>query len=489
MRVSGNDSEILENTFSALPPDQNGYKWKALATLALGSITVTMDLSITNISLPILTDVFDAELTTTMWVSLVFTVVGTSLMLVLGRIGDYVGRKLVYATGILVFTIGMAGCSISQSIGQLIAFRVLQAAGGAMTISCGQAIITEAFPPNEMGKGLGLFGVSISIGFVIGPILGGFLLSWMDWRSIFYTRIPVGLIAFFMALVLLRKGQKRIEKIELDVMGALTSSGGIFCFVFGVSQISKFGLKSPLLYLFVGIGLASLVAFTFIERKAKDPIVDLSIFKNHEFSYAIGSLFLTFVATPFFVLCMPFFLMQGIGLSSATTGLLFAVISLATILGGPVSGWLTDRFGPVWFSTLGAAATAAAFLFMLGFSLQTTVRDIVPILVLLGIGVGTYQAPNSSSIMGAVTRDRLGTASALTATGRQVGISVGMALAGTIFTARRLAHETELGRQGMEALKVANLSISEAFHDGLLVGLFLQLLVVFLCLLPGRKKE
>jgi MFS family permease len=260
-------------------------------------------------------------------------------------------------------------------------------------------------------------------------------------------------------------------------------------FVFGVSQISKFGLKSPLVYLFVGIGLSSLVAFTFIERKAKDPIVDLSIFKNQDFSYAFGSLFLTFVATPFFVLCMPFFLMQGIGLSSATAGMLFAVVSMATILGGPVSGWLTDRFGPVWFSTIGAAAIAAAFVFMLGFDLQTTVRDIVPILGLMGIGIGTYQAPNSSSIMGAVTKDRLGTASALTATGRQVGFSVGMALAGTIFTARRLIHETDLGRQGMETLKAPNLAISEAFHDGLLVGLFLQLLVVFLCLRPGRKRS
>jgi len=488
MTPSENDLTEHEQQHSALPHHENSYKWKALTTVALGSITVTMDWSITNISLPILNKVFDTGLTTTMWVTLVFTVVGTSLMLVLGRIGDYFGRKPIYEAGMLVFTLGMAGCSLSQSIGQLIAFRAFQAAGAAMTISCGQAIITESFPPEEMGRGLGLFGVSISVGFIIGPILGGFLLSWLDWRSIYYTRIPVGLITLFMSLALLRKGEKRLEKIDLDVMGALTSSGGIFCFVFGVSQVSKFGLKSPLVYLLVGIGLSSLAAFTFIERKAKDPIVDLSIFKNRDFSYAIGSLFLSFVATPFFVLCMPFFAMQGIGFSSDTTGLLFSVVSMATILGGPVSGWLTDRFGPVWFSTLGAAAIAAAFFFMRGFGLQTTVGDIVPVLVLLGIGIGTYQAPNSSSIMGAVTRDRLGTASALTATGRQVGISVGMAVAGTTFSTRRLIHETELGRQGMEALEAASLSVSNAFHDGLLVGFFLQLLVVVLCLIPGRKK-
>ncbi len=192
-----------------------------MATIALGTITVTMDASITNISLPILTRVFNAELTTVMWVSLIFTVVGTSLMLVLGRIGDYLGKKLIYTTGMLIFTFGMAGCSIAQSIGQLITFRALQAAGGAMTIACGQAIIAEAFPPNERGKGLGLFGVAISIGFIAGPVLGGFLLKWLDWRSIFYTRIPVGLITFFMALVFSQKRFKQVWENRAGYYGRL----------------------------------------------------------------------------------------------------------------------------------------------------------------------------------------------------------------------------------------------------------------------------
>jgi EmrB/QacA subfamily drug resistance transporter len=469
------------------PVDQNGYKWKALATIALGTITVTMDASIANISLPTLTRVFNAELTTVMWVSLIFTVVGTSLMLVLGRIGDYLGKKLIYTTGMLIFTFGMAGCSIAQSVGQLIAFRALQAAGGAMTIACGQAIITEAFPPNERGKGLGLFGVAISIGFIVGPILGGFLLKWLEWRSIFYTRIPVGLMAFFMGLVLLKKDSKRIEKIELDIMGALTSSAGLFCFVFGMSQVAKFGIKSPIVYLFMSIGILSLVIFTFVERHAKDPIVDLTIFKNRTFSYAIYSLFLTFIAMPFFFLIVPFYLMQGVGLSSSTTGLLFAVIALATIAGSPVSGWLSDRFGPHWFSSLGVGTIAAAFVLMRGFDLQTTIGQMIPILALFGFGMGVFQAPNSSTIMGSASRDRLGTASALMGTVRQVGLSVGMALAGTIFSARKVIHESELNLQGLDRVQTASLSVGEAFQDILLVSLFLQLLALLFCLLSSKK--
>ncbi len=477
-------SQISSEDF---PADQSGYKWKALATIALGTITAAMDVSITNISLPILTRVFKAELTTIMWVSLIFTVVGTSLMLVLGRIGDYFGRKLIYTLGMLIFTLGMTGCSIAQSVGQLIAFRALQAAGGAMTIVCGQAVITEAFPPNERGKSLGLFGVAISIGFIAGPVLGGFLLKWLDWRSIFYTRIPVGLIAFFMALVLLKKDSKRIEKIELDIIGALTSSAGLFCFVFGMSQIAKFGIKSPMVYLFMCIGVLSLFIFTLIERNAKDPIVDLTIFKNRTFSYAIYSLFLTFIAMPFFFLIVPFYLMQGVGLSPSTTGLLFAVISIATIAGSPISGWLSDRFGPHWFSSLGVGTIAAAFLLMRGFDLQTTIGQMIPILALFGFGMGVFQAPNSSTIMGSVSRDRLGAASALMATVRQVGLGVGMALAGIIFTARRVLHESELNFHGLAEIQTVSLSISEAFRDILLVSLFLQLLALLFCLLSSKK--
>ena len=470
-----------------LPTDQNGYKWKALATIALGTITAAMDVSITNISLPILTRVFKAELTTIMWVPLIFTVVGTSLLLVLGRIGDYYGKKLIYTAGILIFSLGMAGCAIAQSVGQLIAFRALQAAGGAMTIACGQAIITEAFPPNERGKGLGLFGVALSIGFIAGPILGGFLLKWLDWRSIFYTRIPVGLITVFMGLVLLKKDSKRIEKIELDIMGALTSSAGLFCFVFGVSQIKKFGIGSPIVVLLVGTGILCIFIFILIERNAKDPIVDLTVFKNRTFSYAIYSLFLTFIAMPFFFLIVPFYLMQGIGISSSTTGLLFAVISIATIAGSPVSGWLSDRFGPNWFSSIGVGIIAAAFLLMRGFDLQTTVGQMIPILALFGFGMGVFQAPNSSTIMGSVSQDRLGMASALMATVRQVALGVGTALAGTIFSARRLIYESEFSTKGLDRIRVDSLSVSEAFQDILLICLFLQLLALIFCLFSGKK--
>lgn len=482
------DATISEHQPPHFPPNPKAYKWKALATVAMGTLMGTMDASISNIALPVLATVFKAELTTVMWVVLAYILVCSSLILVFGKISDLIGRKRIYAAGMFIFTLGLISCSLAQSIGQLILFRTFQAVGAAMCISCGPAIVTESFPPKEIGRGLGLLGSSISLGFIIGPILGGFLLSWIDWRSIFYIRAPVGLVTLIMAVVLLERDPQKAGKIQLDLKGILTSTAGLFFLIFGVSQAKGFGPKSPLVLLLVGLGVSMLTLFTFVERRVKDPIVDLSLFKNQEFSRAICSLFLFFVAAPSYVLIMPFYLIQGIRLAPADAGLLMAVTSMTSIVVGPISGSLSDRFGPAWFSTLGAGAIVVAAFFIRGFDLQTQVAAVIPVLVLLGVGVGTFNPPNNSIIMGAVPTGHLGTASALIATLRQVGISLGMAFAGTIFTARRTVHQATLTQQGLETDYAANLSIPLAFHDVLLFLIFLGSLVVLLSLFSGRKE-
>jgi EmrB/QacA subfamily drug resistance transporter len=477
-----------EHQIQGLQSDPQGYKWKALATVALGTLMGTMDASIANISFPVLTRVFQADLTVVMWVALVYILVCTSLMLVLGKISDLIGRKKIYAGGMAIFTLGLIACSMAQGIGQLILFRILQAVGTAMSVACGPAIVTEAFPPEERGKGLGLLGVAVSLGFILGPTLGGFLLEWLSWRSIFYIRVPVGLITLFMILFLLKKDQARPGRISLDFKGAFFSSAGIFCVVLGMSQINKFGFGSLQVGLLIGLGLVSLAVFMLIERRVEEPIVDLALFKNRVFSSATWSLFLTFVAVPGYILIMPFYLMHGVGLTASAAGLLMAVNAMTTIVVGPISGSLSDRFGPVRFSTIGAAATAAAFYLMRGFDLETQITTIVPILILLGVGVGCFQPSNNSIIMGAVTREHLGTASALIATQRQVGLSLGMALAGSLFTARRAVYQAELLGQGLKSDYVTRFSIPLAFQDVLLISVFICLSVVLLCLFSGERK-
>jgi EmrB/QacA subfamily drug resistance transporter len=473
------------------PVNEPSDKWRVLITVAMAMMMATMDASITNIAFPVLTRVFRIEVTTVMWVTVAFVLVSTSSMLIIGKLSDMVGRKRIYAGGIGIFTLGLATCALSESIGQLIFFRALQALGAAMTISCGTAIVTEVFPPGEVGKGLGSLGISASLGFIAGPIVGGFLLDWLGWRSIFYVRIPLGFAAFLLAVLLLPRDRPRPGRIKLDLLGTLASSAGIFMFVFGISRLRAYGPASFQVHLPVGLGLALIALFVLVEQRAQNPIVDPSLFKNKVFSGAIWGLFLHFAAAPSYLLIVPFYLMLGLHLEPSQAGLLMATTSVTALIFGPVSGWLSDRFGPSWFAAIGAAAATMSFVSMLGFDLESTVGSIAPVLVLLGMGVGTFQPSNNSIIMSTVSRDHLGTASALIATQRQVGIAVGMAVAGTLFSARRDVYHQGFAQGGIDGISASELAIPPAFHDVLLISVFMNLAVFILCLLPlwARKGE
>ncbi|MFO7600313.1 MAG: DHA2 family efflux MFS transporter permease subunit [Candidatus Desulfacyla sp.] len=465
------------------------YKWRALITVAMGTMMATMDASIITIAFPVLTEVFEKDLAVVMWVAVAYILVSSSLMLIVGKISDLIGRKRIYAAGMVIFTLGLGACAAARSIEHLILFRALQAVGAAMSISCGTAIVTEAFPATETGKGLGLLSMSVSIGFILGPILGGVLLNWLDWRSIFYVRVPAGTAVVIMALMLLKKDSVRLGKARLDLAGTISSSAGLFCLIFGISQVKEYGPTAPRVLLFMGAALLILILFIRIERRAADPIIDLSLFKNRVFLFAAASLFLFFVAAPPYVMLMPFYLMEGIGFTAMETGLLLTVVSMVTIVSSPLSGALSDRIGKVWLSAFGAAATAAAFFLMLGFDLQTETTAIIPVLILLGIGVGSFQPPNNSTIMGAVARERLGSASALIATQRQVGISLGMALAGAIFSERRMIHFSRLSQEGGAGADALRQSIPPAFHDALLMSVILGAGAMILTLLSIRTKN
>jgi len=459
------------------------YKWRALLTVAMGTMMATMDASITTIALPALSGVFKKDLTVIMWVTVAYILVSSSLMLIMGKMSDLVGRKRIYAAGMAIFTVGMGTCAIAQTIEQLILFRAVQAVGAAMSISCGTAIVTEAFPAAETGKGLGLLSMSVSFGFILGPVLGGALLSWLDWRAIFYVRTPIGTAVVIMAVLLLKKDSVRLGRVKLDMAGTMASSVGLFCLIFGISQVKEYGATAPRVIGFMAAGFMVLVLFVWVERRAADPIVDLSLFKNRVFSFAAASLFLFFVASPPYVLVMPFYLMDGVGLTAMKAGLLLAVVSMVTIVSSPFSGALSDRIGREWLSAFGAAATTASFFLMLTFDLNTPVTTIIPVLILLGIGVGSFQPPNNSTIMGAVARERLGSASALIATQRQVGISLGMALAGAIFSERRGFYTGRLGQEGISSADAFRRSIPPAFHDVLLISVILGAGATLLALL------
>lgn len=462
----------------------SSYKWKAFATVALATVMGAIDFTFVNLSYPILTKTFKTELATVVWLNLIFSLVLISLGPMLGKINDLIGRKKVFVIGLALSALGLITCSISQTIGQLILFRIIHAIGNAATSTCYAAIITDAFPQNELGKGLGLQNASLSLGFIVGPLLGGILLHWLGWRSIFYIRIPVGIILFIMALILLRKDEPVGTKIRFDFIGTLTSLIGFFSLILGVSLISQLGLQSPVVYTLIIAGLLFLGLFFYVERKVEDPIVNLSLFKNRAFLSGILSLLINWIAVQGSVVTMPFYIMESLGLSAYHAGLLFTVAPIIMVVVSPISGSLSDRLGAVSLAAIGVGIGLVSLFIMYTYDPQTPIILIIFVSILGGVASGTFLPANSSLIMGSVKPENRGSASALIASTIGLGLSLGMAWASTVYSMRKISHQAELTRQGVEAALAANQSIHLAFHDAIIISIFLAFMVLICSLLP-----
>lgn len=465
------------------------YKWKALITVAMGMLMCTMDFSIANIAFPTFTKTFKTTLPTVIWITQAYSLTSTSSILILGKVSDLLGRKKIYSLGILTICVGLVSSSLSQTIGQLIFFRIIQALGAAMVVSTAVAIVVEAFPPQERGKGMGLLSIFAYIGFIIGPVIGGMLLNWVDWRAIFFMRIPFALIILIMSITFLKKDIKAKGTIHLDLRGALISSLMIFCLIFGISQVHEYGFKSPLVILLISISLLLFIIFILVESHTKDPIIDLKLFKNHVFSGALWSLFLCFVSYSPLLFILPFYLIQGVGTTPAQAGLILSVPAILSMVSGPISGGLSDRVNPAWLMTLGAILITISFCLLLFFELNTPLFVIILVLALEGVAIGAFEPPTNSIVMGNVPKNQLGTASALISTFRQIGIAVGMAITGTLYATRDTVYKQNFSLNGFSPADAERMAIPPAFHDVLIFSIIVGIVVMFLCIFTGKSAE
>ncbi len=311
------------------------YKWIAMSVVAVGTFMNTLDAGAIRIALPHLGHVFQVGPDTVVWVWLIWLLMGTGLMLTMGRVGDAFGRKRLYIFGLVIFSLGLGLCSLAQGLIQLVMFRLIQAVGAAMTISTGNAIVTASFPPEERGKALGIIGAVVGAGLLSGPVLGGFLLDLLGWRSIFYFRLPFGIIGAAMAWVLLKEqpSPKRGEKF--DLLGAATLFFMLACLLLAVNRVQSLGWNSPLV---VGLGVTGVLLlffFLIVEMKAAQPVLDLRLFQRRLFSAASASHVFLYMSTAAVNFLMPFYLIEGLGFSASKSGLLLVTIPAIILVMSP----------------------------------------------------------------------------------------------------------------------------------------------------------
>jgi EmrB/QacA subfamily drug resistance transporter len=347
--------------------------------------------------------------------------------------------------GFVVFVLGSILCSLAPSLGWIILFRLIQGLGAAMLMANGPAIITATFGSGERGRALGILAMVVSAGLISGPSVGGLLVTTLGWRSIFIINIPVGLFALALARKYLPKDPPPKKNAFFDWPGAFLQMLFLLSFIVLVEPpaISISGSEAlPISRWLLG-GLCLVLGFLFLrfEQQSRSPLVDFSLFRLRSFALANLAGFLTFVSFSAVSVLTPFFLEEVLGLTPDRAGLLMTSIPLTILIVAPLSGRLSDKVGTQGLSALGALIGAATLFWMAGitgFGLVADVSRVSVVIALCAIGLSTglFQSPNNSAIMNEVPTNKLGIASAILATVRNLGLVTGTALSVALFSWR-----------------------------------------------------
>ncbi len=394
------------------------YKWVALSNTTLGVLMASLDMNIVLIALPsIATQLPGTTPLDVLWIVLGYQVVVACALVNFGRLSDMFGRVRLYKIGFALFTLGSGLCSIARTPEDLIIFRIVQALGSGFLFSNSAAIITDAFPPQERGKALGINQVSIVLGSVLGLVLGGVLTQVVGWRAIFWVNLPIGIFATLWAHFRLKELGQSVGSRKVDVYGNLFLAGALLSLLLGVTLFAIAGLSLKFTVLFLIASAVMLYFFIKVEQRVADPMFDLSLFKIRIFSVGNQTILLNALARGSLILVMVFYL-QGplMGFTPLHAGLFLIPLSVSISIFGPISGSLSDRLGQRRFVIAGLVLTALGFLLMLTLGQHVTFVALAPELVLIGSGMGMFASPNRASIMSSVPSTERGVASGISAT-------------------------------------------------------------------------
>jgi EmrB/QacA subfamily drug resistance transporter len=417
-------------------------RWLVLAAVGSGVFLGTIDGSIVNVALPTLSGHFGVALDQVQWVVLGYLLVVVSLTPAVGRLADMAGRKRLYAAGFVVFTAGSLLCAVANGIWWLVAARFVQAVGGAAITALGSAIVTEAFPPSGRGRALGMIGSIVSIGIIIGPTVGGLILSALSWHWIFLVNLPVGiagtwLVLRFVPVDVPQRGQR------FDLAGAVALFAALSAFLIGLTLEHDRGIGHPAVLALLLGSAATFVLFVALERRVASPLVDLGLLASPQLSISLLTGVMTFVAVAGSAVLMPFYLQGVLHHPIRMVGLLLAVVPVTMGLVAPFAGSAADRFGARLITVCGLAVMTLAIFGIRRIGLATTTADYLVIFVPVGIAFGLFQSPNMSLIMGAAPPRQLGVVSGLASLSRTMGQTIGIATVGALWASRVVARGGE----------------------------------------------
>ncbi|HEY3599679.1 MAG TPA: MFS transporter [Paraburkholderia sp.] len=499
--------ELVIRTQPVAPDRPCRHKRLALAATILGSSMAFIDGSVVNVALPSMQNELGASVAAMQWVVDAYLLFLGSLVLVGGSLGDKLGRRTIFISGIALFTLASAACGFAPNTGALIAARAVQGVGAALLVPSSLSIIGAVFDETERGRAIGTWAGVGAITSALGPVTGGWLVDAFSWRAIFFLNLPLAAVTIALAISAVPNSLKPGAPQRLDWLGAAAAAAGLGALTYGLTRASAHGFTEPGVLASITGGVLVLAAFVVIEAKSADPMMPLDVFRSRDFSGANLVTLLLYFGLGGVLFFLPFTLIRAHGYTATQAGA--ALLPMPIIIGvlSRFTGGLTDRFGPRALLTAGPVVAGIGFaLFALpaGHSPHATYwARFFPALVVVGLGLTITVAPLTTTVMASVSNDRTGVASGINNAVARVASLLAIAALGIVFVwshgaalsarldALHVPHETRrtgqpLGPDTIAAgASVQTASVARAQAEAIDAGLRAVALVCAACALGG----
>ena len=419
--------------------DDPHRKWGTLAAVAFGLFMIMLDNTVVNVALPSMQASLDLKISELEWIVTGYALAFGAFMLTGGKLADLFGRRRIFVTGLVIFTLASLACGLARSAGMLIGTRVVQGLGAALMNPSTLSIITVAFPPRERGRAIGIWvGVS-ALALAIGPLVGGFIAEHIDWSWIFFINVPIGAIAIVVAYAYIDESRDTSGEQHADVPGLLTSGIGLFALTYGLIEANAHGWGSPRIVASLVVAVVMLATFVALERHQRLPMLDLSLFRDRIFAGANTVMLLSALAMFGVFFYVSLYMQQVLGFTPVQAGLMFLPMTALIIVVAPRAGHLADRIGSRLLAAGGQLLVALSLLLFSRLTADASFWDLLPPMVVSGAGMAMTMTPATAAAMAAVSHDKAGVGSAVLNSARQVGGSIGIALMGAVVAARLAA--------------------------------------------------
>jgi EmrB/QacA subfamily drug resistance transporter len=402
----------------------------ALITTTLASFLLPFMLSSVNIALPSIAKEFDMNAVLMGWVALAYILSATIFLVPFGRIADIHGRKRVFISGMMIYTLASILLAISNSSAMLITARALQGMGGSMYLVTSVAILTSVYPPNERGKVLGINVSAVYLGLSLGPTIGGILTQTFGWRSIFAVTVPLGLAVVVISLLKLKGEWAEAKGEKFDLIGSIIYALMLVAIMHGFYTITTLRGK-----LQTAIGIVLLIVFIMWELKSNNPVLKVRLFKgNRTFVVSNIAALINYSATSAVTFLLSLYLQYLKALSPKSAGLILLSQPIVQAILSPLAGRLSDRIEPRIVASIGMGTTVLGLVFLAFINGDTSLIYLVIVLIVCGLGFALFSAPNMNAIMGSVEKKQYGVASGMVGTMRMIGQMMSMGIVMLIFT-------------------------------------------------------